>query len=390
VDRKIPFGELYCSVALQIDRLVPGYLVYYYGPEKTKKIVEKRKTSPEQVLSQIRTLADLVDEEEKIRREFLHKEIVAMETVVRKVLGEEFSYRDEVRKLYDIEPTRISEKEIDNVKNELCDLLGSSDIRKSLQTWRLSKRATFDQIRTAIGFLKHEYSTRTSKILIMPKEEECAFNLVRNRPWGGYNWYCGSYRSRVEINLDKPVSLLSLPALVAHESYPGHHAEGCIKERFLFHERGLLETSADIMNSPQRVISNSIANIALDLIYEDRRLIYEQLGKLLGIEVTGKDLQVSRLLERLEHTRKNAALMMYDEGKTRKEALDYLVEVGLQDARSAEVELRFITKKIWRTHIFCYFDMTDIMRKMLPKIRNQAMKLYVTEFCPSQIDQVFS
>ena len=53
----------------------------------------------------------------------------------------------------------------------------------------------------------------------------CASSLVRGQPWCGYNWYDGGYRSRVDFNLDLPIRLPNLVAVVAHETYPGHHLE---------------------------------------------------------------------------------------------------------------------------------------------------------------------
>ena len=59
------------------------------------------------------------------------------------------------------------------------------------------------------------------------------YEVVTDKPWSGFNYYEGDYRSRVAINADLPHRLGQLPHLVAHESYPGHHTEHCRKERGL-------------------------------------------------------------------------------------------------------------------------------------------------------------
>ena len=47
------------------------------------------------------------------------------------------------------------------------------------------------------------------------------YEVVTDKPWSGFNYYEGDYRSRVAINADLPHRLGQLPHLVAHESYPG-------------------------------------------------------------------------------------------------------------------------------------------------------------------------
>src|SRR5438046_2476999 len=54
----------------------------------------------------------------------------------------------------------------------------------------------------------------------LPEQETVEFVVVTDKPWSGFNYYLGNYRSRVAINSDLPQRLSHLPHLVAHESYP--------------------------------------------------------------------------------------------------------------------------------------------------------------------------
>ena len=56
------------------------------------------------------------------------------------------------------------------------------------------------------------------------------YEVVTDKPWSGFNYYEGGYRSRVAVNADLKQQMANLPRLVAHESYPGHHTEHCRKE----------------------------------------------------------------------------------------------------------------------------------------------------------------
>ena len=63
-----------------------------------------------------------------------------------------------------------------------------------------------------------------------PTRETIIYEVVTDKPWSGFNYYLGDYRSTVAVNADLKQQMSNLPRLVAHESYPGHHTEHCRKE----------------------------------------------------------------------------------------------------------------------------------------------------------------
>ena len=114
--------------------------------------------------------------------------------------------------------------------------------------------------RGVVEALVPRYRERAAGLFGLPEGEDLRVSLVRNQPWTGYNWYDGGYRSRVDINLDLP---LRLPAhlVTAHETYPGHHLEHALKERILVEELGRLEASVLLINTPECLISEGLANV---------------------------------------------------------------------------------------------------------------------------------
>ena len=64
----------------------------------------------------------------------------------------------------------------------------------------------------------------------LPDSETINYEVVTDKPWSGFNYYLGDYRSTVAVNADLKQQMSNLPRLVAHESYPGHHTEHCRKE----------------------------------------------------------------------------------------------------------------------------------------------------------------
>ena len=102
----------------------------------------------------------------------------------------------------------------------------------------------------------------------LPDGEAVALEFVRGKPWLAFNDYLGDLQSRMAINLDLPNTALELVRLTIHESYPGHHAERCLKDRLLVRDRGLLEESIVLVPTPQSLVSEGIAELAPGFVLE--------------------------------------------------------------------------------------------------------------------------
>jgi hypothetical protein len=78
-----------------------------------------------------------------------------------------------------------------------------------------------------------EARAQTRGLVALPEGEEVELEVVRGEPWLAFNYYLGGLRSRMAVNLDLPLSAGNLLHLAIHETYPGHHAERCVKEHLL-------------------------------------------------------------------------------------------------------------------------------------------------------------
>ena len=84
----------------------------------------------------------------------------------------------------------------------------------------------------------------------LPEQEHIDFEIAQDAAWSGFNYYLGGYRSRVAVNAGIGHRISQLPVLTAHECYPGHHTEHCRKEALLVDERGELEQTIFLVNTP--------------------------------------------------------------------------------------------------------------------------------------------
>ena len=160
----------------------------------------------------------------------------------------------------------------------------------------------------------------------LPPGEALRVSLVRDQPWSGYNWYDGGYRSRVDLNLDLPIRLPNLVGTVAHETYPGHHLEHATKEEVLVEQLGRLEASILLINTPECLISEGLANVGIDIAVppEDMTQLLIELGPVAGLPMAADPDALQRAATRLPavaeqrailgEARINAALMLHVDG----------------------------------------------------------------------------
>ncbi len=192
---------------------------------------------------------------------------------------------------------------------------------------------------------------------------------MTGQPWSGYNWFHGGRRSRVDINTDLPVHAGGAIATVAHETYPGHHLEHAWKEADLVDRQGRLESSILLINTPECLISEGLANLgrrfvapppdSVELLVE----IYERAGLPIardpvaargGRGAGGRAGRRSR--RRWPPSAATRAILRHADGRSHDEVLDYLETVGRYAPATAAKRLEFIEHPLWRTYVFVYAE----------------------------------
>ena len=140
----------------------------------------------------------------------------------------------------------------------------------------------------AIKIVKSE--TKEIFLDLLPQDEAISINLVKNEcyinknlyrcpdrdrifeniKWAYYNWYKGNYCSQIDVNPDFNLYWTSFLSSAAHEGYPGHHTEFCIKEKRLYGELNQFEHSILLLNSPKLILSEGIAELAINMLFSYR------------------------------------------------------------------------------------------------------------------------
>lgn len=364
-------ARTYVTLAHAINLHHPGFVDGYFGPE-TWKPTEMRPLS--ELAHEAATLADEVSTiGDPVRRTFLTGQVRAMETAIALLIGETFPFAEHVRRLYGIEAAHIPEGRFDEAITALKDFLpGDGDITQREHALRDSFEIPQERIGVVVNAVMAEVQKRTHERFSLPDDENLEVQFVTNQPWGAYNWYLGDYHSRIDVNLDLPVRLYTLPDLLAHEAYPGHHTELVIKEKLLCRQEGRDEHTVLLLNAPQVVVEEGIAMHARRMVLSDEELRDWLINDLVALAGLGsvdviRMLEVNRAKKIFYQARGNAALLLHAENASEVDASAYLQRYSLLKPEEAKKALESLSGFLMRGYIFTYLKGEALLDNLFAK-----------------------
>jgi hypothetical protein len=357
----------YVELGLRLGRHVDGLVDAYYGPPE---IAERVEAEPLRPAAQLAADAAALQEEldrglDAHRAAWLTGQLVGLETVARRLAGEEIPFADEVERCYGVRPRRTPEEEFERAHRDLdASLPPGPSLAERYQAWREGNGLQGDALRTVVASLAEELRTRTAELLGLPPGESVTWDFVTDEPWAAFNYYQGGLRSRIAVNLDVGLSPNFTTELVAHEAYPGHHTEHAWKEHTLVRGRGQTEESILMIGTPQSTIAEGIAGLAPEIPFgEDLAAVTARHVAAVGLEY---DAEIAKAVKRaaapLERVVGNGALMLHEDGASEDETRDYLIRWGLSSERRASHNVRFMTDPVWRSYITIYSDGEELCR----------------------------
>ena len=273
------YGEDFLKLALRIDKHNKGYVDFYIGPEYISQIVASESiTAPIKLLNDAETLIKKLDKQgyDKVRERYLLKTLTAMKTTVELLLGYDIPFSELILKLHDIKIQPIKDSEIYKLKEDFEKAYGRSgtleDRMKELRIRRtIPGKNVYKLLSRALDIVKK----KTKKIFtdILPEEEHLTLKLVEQNSdkinWSYYEFYLGNYSSRFEVNPNLNMYWTSFLSGSAHEGYPGHHTEFVLKE-LLYQKLSQFEHSILLLNSPKLIVSEGIAELAINVLFNYR------------------------------------------------------------------------------------------------------------------------
>jgi hypothetical protein len=386
--------EEYIRLATGIDQHLPGYVDAYYGPAEWREDVVvplPELAARAERLAHAVTEADSRDEQ---RRDYLSRHVFAMQTTLRLLQGENLSLAEEVAALYNVHPERVPESVFEEAHQILDELLPPGEnLRERMIQRRKNLEIPVERVEELLPVVHKELRTHTRELYPLPENESVEFLFVQNQPWSAYNWYLGECRSKIEINTDLPLRINHLADFIAHEGYPGHHTEGCIKEARLVRKAGHIEHSIALINSPACVIAEGIATSALGMVMPDENWIawhQDEIFPKAGFKHLSaqRERQIDLALMNLSGLAGNAAFLLHDDGMPEEKVSDYLQHYGLLREQEALKNIEFISHPLYRSYIFTYSVGKKLLQELFAKNKDAGhyfTRLLTEPVTPSQI-----
>lgn len=354
--RGMDIAERYIRLAHGLAAHIDGLVDAYFGPPEW---AETTKRDPKRLLLEAADLLSALDDvPDAARREWLRAQGAALQTHARLLSGETLPFAEEVRGLYDIAPLGAELAELDVALKAFEDSVGGTgSLLERLEALRAKVTVPDGDVLRVAQPILAELRKRTAEKFGLPDGENFSIQLVKDKPWGGYNWPLGNLQSRIDLNTDFPVRLTALPDLLAHEGYAGHHTEHASKEARLVRENGWQEHQMQLMLTPECVVSEGIAMNALEMLMpreEVETWLSGELAQLAGLDPDDilALLKVSAAQEKIRHVSGTAALMLLGEGRPEKEVQDFLAHYSSSTPERAAQSLRFI--RTYRGYIYTY------------------------------------
>jgi hypothetical protein len=379
-----PIARDYLLLALRLDQRLPGLVDGYFGPAELKAQVDMEQLlAPARLRDDARGLRERVaaDVREDDRRGWLTAQLVALETQAAILAGESLPYVEQVERYFGWTPVRRDEAELEAAAARIDALIpGSGPLADRLAAWDSRFEIPVERLPALVDWLVERFRRRADALFGLPEGEDLRVSLVRGQPWSGYNWYDGGLRSRVDINTDLPVRAPDLVHTAAHETYPGHHLEHAWKETDLVDRRGRLESSVLLINTPECLISEGLADLGRRFAVpaDEAADLYAELFERAGLALAADRAETHDAAERsaalagpryeLAAARVNAALMRHDDGASHDEVLAYLERVGRLAPAVAAKRLEFIEHPLWRTYVFVYSEGHALLARWLEAV----------------------
>jgi hypothetical protein len=352
----------YLLLGLRFGRLVEGFVDAYTGDQRLRRQVDDEpRPDPAALARRARELrAELPGGAlSPERQRFVDAHLVALECSGRKLAGADIPFVEEVEAYFQVHVSLGDQDAYREAHAALDRLLpGEAALPERLQAFRARDEVPPERLESCVYALSSTLRDHVRTQYGLPPEEMVEYQVVTDKPWSGFNYYLGNYRSRVAINADLEHRMANLPHLVAHESYPGHHTEHCRKEAGLVTQHDEAEQTIFLVNTPQCIMAEGLADLGLHAVIGAGwgRWAQEIMADL-GLRMEGE------LAEQVEHAtsmlltvRQDAALLLHDRGAHPDEVVAYLQRWLLVPERRARQMLRFLSDPLWRAYTTTYVE----------------------------------
>ena len=368
-------ADQYVKLVLAVGQHDENYVDAYYGPPEWKADAERQKTplgridaDAERLIAEMPDLsaADRRDPLAVLRHEYLRRQLDALRARVRMLQGARLTFDEESKALYDavapVHPASFFEATL----QDLARLLpGNGPLVERFDAYRQQFVIPHDRLARVFDRAIAECRRRTLLHVRLPAGEAFTVEYVTNKPWSGYNWYRGNYRSLIQVNTDLPIYIDRAIDLACHEGYPGHHVYNALLEQRLVRDRGWVEFSVYALFSPQSLIAEGTANYGIEVAFPgderttfEREVLYPEAG--LDASQAAVYGRIRTLVDRLAYAGNEAARKYLNGELDRTQTSAWLAQYAMTSPARAEQRTRFYDT--YRSYVINYNLGQDLVK----------------------------
>lgn len=370
----------YVRLGLAIGQYDTDFVDAYYGPDSLKPKQAPAKEFPKDsllantnvLMNELKIIStNSAVDTNKIRANWLMDQLVAFSRRIRIFSGEERPFDEESKELFGVVAPVYTEDYFKAQVNLLDSILpGKGRVNDRFQKLANKFIIPKDKLDPVIKAAIAEARKRTMAHYTLPAGEAFTLEYVTNKPWSGYNWYKGNYKSTVQINTDLKIFIDRAIDVGSHESYPGHHVYNMLLEKNLYHDKGWVEVSMYPLFSPQSLVAEGSANYGIEVAFpgdEKVKFAKNVLLPLAGLDTAGINLYFKALAIKgtLNYARNEAARGLINNTMSRDKATTYLTKYCLMNDETAAKSISFIKK--YRSYVINYNYGLDMVKNYIEK-----------------------
>jgi hypothetical protein len=358
-----PVVRDYLCIGLRFGRLVDGFVDCWIGdPALARQVADEPTPDPAGLARQAGAARRALPDSglDPPRQRFLAAQLRGLECSGLRLAGHPTSFRAEVESYFDVEISLSEPDRYAEAHRELAALLpGPGALADRVATFVERDKTPPEHLGGAIQAVSDALRDRVRATYGLPAGETVAYRIVDNKPWNAFNQYLGGFHSTVELNVDVGHRMAALPLLATHESYPGHHTEHCLKDAGLVTARRQAEHTIALVNTPQCLVAEGTAELALTAVMPGggwgtwtAGILAEQ-----GLRMEGELAEsVLAATMKLLAARQDAAILLHDRGADPDDVVRYLRRWMLVGEERARQMLRFLTDPLWRAYTTTYIE----------------------------------
>jgi hypothetical protein len=370
----------YVRLGLKIGQYDKDFVDAYYGPDSLKPLNAASTVFPkDSFLVEVSMLSNGLtsfhtnaNDTLANRAKWIGAQLKAFERRVKLFGGDSASFEVECKELYGVTPPVFDSAHFKKIAQTLNDILpGKGPVNVRLQ--KLASRFVIPSAKldTVIQAAIAESRKRTQKYFELPGNESFNLEFVTDKPWGGYNWYKGNYKSLIQINTDLDILIDDVIDVGSHESYPGHHVYNMLLEKNLYRDKGWVEISFYPLFSPQSFIAEGSANYGIALAFPGKEKVdfaREVLLPLANVDTSGIELYIKalELTEHLNYVMNEVTRGLLNHTMNDAQALYWLKNFYLMDDDKAEKSISFIRKN--RSYVINYNYGKDLVKAYVERL----------------------